>query len=186
MIVVMVLTLAAHGCKDLSSNPTDTTRTLIESSFEFQNQPSLSGWEDGYPMYAVKKARYSFDSDVPPGGGQWSLRLQPPDTNATAMRFSVRPEQPSQYSNFRLTYWVKDKYSLGSYAVTLSAWMGSYSYGCAFRRSRSSEWEQDTVTYTSLNRTVDSLVVFVAMYFPYSKSDTSKYIWFDRFKIDQF
>jgi len=184
-----ILLIALNGCKDSTTNPTNQTSVLKESSFESQGQSSLSGWQDGmdgYPPYSVRRTKYSFDSEVPTNGGQWSLKVYYPDSLDTVLRLVSNAAQPSQFKNYRLTYWIKDKFTQNHYAIYLSANMGSYSYELPFKWPRTANWEQDTITYTSDSRVVDNFALGIGMFAPNSKSDTTQYILLDNFKLEQF
>jgi len=185
---VATLFLFINGCKDSTTNPIPPASryTLMESGFENQGQPSLSNWKDGYPIYGLKTSRYSFSNDVPTDGGQWSLKLNPVDSNYSTLRFTVLPEQPSQSKQFVLTYLRKDLFSSHLYNVSLSAYSGSNGYSIPVQTKDSTNWVQDTIKYSSNSLTIDSLVVFITMFAPNTIIDTSKYILLDKFKLEQF
>ena len=63
---------AATSCrKDNAIVPSGANENLItDSSFESNGQPSFQGWTG-------QSKTYSFVNDVPTGGGQWSLQLEP-------------------------------------------------------------------------------------------------------------
>jgi hypothetical protein len=185
---ISIIIISVISCKDSTTNPTPSpiSSTLMESSFENQGQPSLLGWQDGYPVYGYRKTIYSFDNDVPTNGGQWSLRSSPPDSTYSTLRFTVRPVQPSQSKHFILSFWCKDKFHFGFYDVSLVAYSSNGGYSFPVQPNDSTNWVQDTVQYYSGNLTIDSLVIVVSMFAPYSKSDTNKYVLLDKFKLEQF
>lgn len=67
LAIGIALLILAFGCKkDL---PVPPAGNLISNpSFDSAGHPSLQGWTGN---------GYSFVNDVPPGGGPWSLQLQP-------------------------------------------------------------------------------------------------------------
>jgi len=185
---VSAMLLTVTSCGDWGTNPMSTSNgyTLMESNFENQGQPSLSGWQDGYPSYGYRRTMYSFDNDVPPGGEVWSLKLNPPDSTYSTLRFTVRPRQPSQSKQFELTLWRRDRFVGGFYNISLASYSGYTGYVIPIQPTNSTNWVQDTIKYSSGNRTLDSLVVFISMFAPNSKSDTSEYVLLDAFKLAQY
>src|ERR1035437_5563867 len=104
VIVFFVISLISlNSCKDSVTNPAPSISVLMDAYFENQGQPSLSGLQYGYPIYGYRKTSLSFSDDVPASGGKWSLKVSPPDSFYSVMRFVVYPMQPTQGEQFRLT-----------------------------------------------------------------------------------
>jgi hypothetical protein len=187
LVVFLLVLLLNINCKDSSTNPNPASpiSVLMDVSFSDQGTPSLAGWQDGYPIWGSRKATVSFSNDVPPSGGKWSLRVSPPDSFASAMRYVVRPEQPSQSKQFRLICWHKSSLS-ATCDVFIEACAGSYQYVEAFLNTESTGWSEDTTIYRSNSRSIDSLVVFVSMFATSAVIDTSKFILFNRFRLEEY
>src|SRR5450759_2658715 len=88
-LFISLLLLLLSCCKDSTTNPTNNASVLMDSRFDNQGQPSLSGWQDGYPIYGRRKASYSFSNDIPVNGGLWSMKVFPPDSFESVMRHSI-------------------------------------------------------------------------------------------------
>jgi len=186
-LLIVILLLAINSCKD-KTNPVSPSNvyTIMESNFEGQGQPSLSGWQEGYPYYGYRMPKYSFSNDVPSNGGKWSIKVSPPDTTFSVLLFTAYPEQPSQSKQFRLTFWCKDQFQSNFYDVSLGAWSGSHGYSIPVKKNYSEIWVQDTINYYSDTNTIDYFQIFISMFKPNSESDTSKYILFDNFKLEEY
>jgi len=93
------LALLIIGCtEDEPTEPTDEN-TLLYSSFEKNGNFSADGWR--------LPAQHDSSTDVPLGGGKFSLVLNsgnPPDTAF------IKVPVKTQYNNFKLTFWA---YSTG-------------------------------------------------------------------------
>jgi hypothetical protein len=180
-----IATLSINSCEDMGSAPasTSTGSVLMHTTFDNLGQPSLSGWQDGYPRYGLLKNTASFSNDVPPNGGQWSLKVFPPDTFYSVMCYVVHPVQPSQSNQFRLTYGYKSLLS-SRCEVTLGAYGASNEY-LTLATHDSITWKRDTLIFHSNNPTIDSVIVFIYMFTPRTKADTSKFILFNEFKLDE-
>jgi hypothetical protein len=65
--------LAIPGCSKEDSNSStsaDSINYIHNSSFEYNNMPSLDNWRSDQGLSVI------FSNDVPPGGGTWSVMLQ--------------------------------------------------------------------------------------------------------------
>jgi hypothetical protein len=184
-LFLAIAMLSFDSCKDSSTNPTLPVSVLADIHFENQGQPSLAGWQYGYPIYGLRKTSVSFSNDVPANGGQWSLKVFPPDSFYSVMRYVVHPEQPSQSKQFKLTYSYKSSLNL-SCDVLLEASSGSTHYVNSPMTNDSITWAQNSTIFHSNNLTIDSLVVFISMFTPLNKADTGKFILFNEFKVEEY
>ena len=95
----LFLALLIIGCtEDDPTEPTDEN-TLLYSSFEKNGKFSTDGWK--------LPAQHDSSTDVPAGGGNYSLVMEsniPPDTAY------IKVPVKTQYNNYKLTFWA---YSTG-------------------------------------------------------------------------
>ncbi len=185
LLFTALATLSINSCKDIGSSPasTSTGSVLMHTTFDNLGQTSLSGWQDGYQSYGIVKTSFSFSNDVPPNGGHWSLKLFPPDTFYSVMRYVVHPAQPSQSNQFRLSYGYKSLLS-SRCEVTLGAYGASNEY-LTLATHDSITWTRDSLIFHTINPTIDSMIVFIYMFTPRNKADTSKFILFNEFKLEE-
>jgi hypothetical protein len=176
--------LAVSSCKDSSTNPTTEFQgsVLMQSSFEDQGYPSLSSWQDGYLPSIKRRASYSFSNDVPSNGGKWSLKINNPDTLGSTMYIGFKPIQPSQMKQYRLTFSYKASSAPSNYVVEFIAFVGNIAFQQAVWGD-STRWTQDTLIYSSNSYSPDSLNVAIDMF---DIADTSKYVLFDNFKVEEY
>jgi hypothetical protein len=81
----------------------------------------------------------------------------------------------------------KYKSSLNSYCyVVFEAWNGSDGYDNIPLNIDSNTWTQDTSIFNSNNLMIDSLIVNIVMITPFNKADTSKFILFNEFKVEEY
>jgi|ERR1035437_1713479 hypothetical protein len=187
ILFFVIALLSLNSCKGSITNPTPTPSNsiLMDAHFENQGQPSLSGLQYGYPIYGYRKTSLSFSDDVPASGGKWSLKVFPPDSLYSVMRFVVYSVQPSQSKQFRLTCQYKSTLN-SDCIVVLEAWNGTNGYDNVPLNVDSATWTRDTSIFNSNNLKIDSLVVNIAMITPLNKADTSKFILFNEFKIEEY
>ncbi|MGA3287615.1 MAG: hypothetical protein ABSD46_09325 [Bacteroidota bacterium] len=185
LFIIAILFIMFSCCKDSSTNPTNNITVVMDTHFDNQGQPSLSGWQDGYPIYGRRKSSYSFSNDIPLNGGIWSLKVFTPDSFESIMRYAVRLPQPTQSKRYRLIF--ASKSLLNSYcSIQFQAFYGTSEEG-AFYGVSSPFWKQDSVYYNSNDKTTDSLVVYINVYSPSNnKIDTTKYVLFNEFKIEEY
>jgi hypothetical protein len=91
----ILFALLIFGCTEETTEPTDQN-TLLSSSFEKNGSFSADGWK--------LPAQYDSSTDVPPGGGNFSLVLKasnPPDTAY------IKVPVKTQYNKFKLSIWAK-------------------------------------------------------------------------------
>lgn len=156
----------------------------MDSHFDDQGQPSLSGWQDGYPIYGRRRVSYTFSNDVPVNGGLWSLKIFPPDSFESTMRYSIHLPQPTQSKHYRLIY--SSKSLLSSYcSIHYQAFYGTSEEG-TFYGVTSSHWKQDSVYYDSNDRTTDSLVIYIYVGSSNNRIDTTEYVLFNEFKVEEY
>jgi len=167
------------GCED-SVTPVIPT-VLMETSFEQDTQPSLNGWWDGYPFFGYHEAKFSFSSDTPPNGGHWALKTIPPDSTFTVMKYSVKPTQPSNNKNFILSFWSK-AISQSHFSISFATWSGNQGV-VKPAHCDSSDWKLNTFNYSTTGSNIDSIVISIAMY---ADSDTSKFVLFDNFRLEEY
>jgi len=167
------------GCED-SVTPVIPS-VLMETSFEQGTQPSLNGWRDGYPFYGYRETKFSFSSDTPPNGGKWALKTMPPDSTFTVMRYSVKPTQPSNNKNFTLSFWSKTILHSQDFSISFSTYSGNQGIVKPVVCD-SSDWKLNTYNYSTTGSKIDSIVISIAMF---ANSDTSKFVLFDKFKLEQ-
>jgi hypothetical protein len=94
-ISYILFALLILGCNEKSTEPTDAN-TLLNSSFEKNGNFSSDGWK--------LPAQYESSTDVPAGGGNFSLVLfasNPPDTA------HIKVPVKTQFNKFKLTIWAK-------------------------------------------------------------------------------
>ena len=178
LFLLFTLLTILFGCED-SVTPVIPS-VLMETSFEQNGQPSLTGWRDGFPTYGYSPALYSFSSDTSPNGGQWALKTMPPDSSFTVMRFTVKPVQPSNNKNFTLSFWSKT-ILYTHFGISFETWSGNQGV-VKPAQCDSSDWKLYTYNYSTTGSNIDSIVITIAMY---ANSDTSKFILFDNFKLEQ-
>jgi len=92
----ILIAFLIFGCtEDEPTEPTDEN-TLLYSSFEKNGNFSADGWK--------LPAQHDSSTDVPAGGGNFSLLLyasNPPDTAY------IKVPVKTQYNTFKLTFWAK-------------------------------------------------------------------------------
>jgi hypothetical protein len=94
----ILFALLIFGCTEETTEPTDEN-TLLYSSFEKNGKFSADGW--------TLPAQHDSSTDVPAGGGNFSLVLSssnPPDTA------HIKVPVKTQFNKFKLTIWA---YSTG-------------------------------------------------------------------------
>jgi hypothetical protein len=185
LLFTAIAMISISSCNDTSTTPTSNSNVavLMQTNFDNQGQPSLSGWQDGYPLYGLLKTTASFSNDVRANGGQWSLKIFPPDIFYSVMCYVVHPVQPSPLKQFRLTYWYKSLLA-SPCNVTLGIFSGSNEY-FSLATHDSTTWAQDTLVFHSNSSTIDSLAVFIYIFTPKNKADTTKFILFNEFKLEE-
>jgi len=91
----ILFALLIFGCTEETTEPTEEN-TLLYSSFEKNGMFSSDGWK--------LPAQFDSSTDVPAGGGNFSLVLSasnPPDTA------HIKVPVKTQFNNFKLTFWAK-------------------------------------------------------------------------------
>ena len=158
----------------------------MESTFENQAVPSLSGWRDGQPIYGREATISSFSNDVPLNGTRWSLKVNYPDTMGSQLDYVFKPILPSLMRHYMLTFWYK---GFGSpyqdFDVDLNVYVGNTIYA-EDGFGTSSSWTQDTVTYFSPTFVPDSLMVSIVTFGSKAESDSSHYVLFNSFKVEEY
>ena len=92
---ILFVLLISACTEDDPTEPTDEN-TLLYTSFEKNGMFSADGWK--------LPAQYESSTDVPAGGGNFSLVLNssnPPDTAY------IKVPVKTQFNNFKLTFWAK-------------------------------------------------------------------------------
>ena len=92
---ILFVLLISACTEDDPTEPTDEN-TLLYTSFEQNGMFSADGWK--------LPAQYESSTDVPAGGGNFSLVLNssnPPDTAY------IKVPVKTQFNNFKLTFWAK-------------------------------------------------------------------------------
>jgi hypothetical protein len=92
----ILFALLIFGCTEETTEPTDEN-TLLSSSFETNGKFSADGW--------TLPAQYDSSTDVPTGGGNYSLVLaasSPPPDNA-----HIKVPVKTEFNTFKLTFWAK-------------------------------------------------------------------------------
>lgn len=105
VFIVIGMLSGVSGCNESSSTasgPGSQEELILNGSFEQGGAPSLTGWKQSYPDTAFAH----FSTDVPAGGGSYSLSLLNtwgplPDLQATV------PAAPGLH-HFRLTFYSKE------------------------------------------------------------------------------
>lgn len=69
----IILIVVGFGCKDNGTGPTTIINLIPNSTFESNGIPSLNGW---YEWNESDTSIVDFSSDVPSGGGGFSVRFQ--------------------------------------------------------------------------------------------------------------
>jgi hypothetical protein len=174
--------MSCHNSTGPSSPP--QISVLLDANFDSAGHPSLSGFQDGYPTYAVLRASPSFSNDVPTKQAIRSLKISPPDSFSRVMHITLTPEQPTQWKQFRLVYWHKS-FLKSFYDVQLGLWSGNTGYFFPSPKY-SATWAQDTISYSANATPIDSVVIFLAMFAPSNIADTSDYTLFGGFKVEEF
>ena len=180
LFLLSTLLTIYFGCED-SVTPVIPS-VLMETSFEQGAQSSLNGWRDGYPFYGYRAAKFSYSSDTPPNGGQWALKTLPPDSTFTVMRYSVKPIQLNNNKDFTLSFWSKTILHSQDFSVSFVTYNGNQSVAKP-AVCDSSDWKLNTFNYSNTESSIDSIVIFISMY---ANSDTSKFVLFDNFKLEQY
>jgi hypothetical protein len=141
-----------QGCS--KSNPVGPSlggNLLANPSFELNGSPSLDGWTQAY----IDTSLFSFSSDVPPGGGEYSIVVQavwgPP--------YTVSQTVPADAGNHQYAFsaWAKKTGFGGQMLLFLKR-----SDSTLFVKSRSiadTTWTQYSIADTVAAESGDSLVV---------------------------
>ena len=118
-IVIIFLLLIINSCSNKEDNITnpnitsidfgDTTNAILLSSFEFNGNSCLEGWQS---MDSISTFKYSFSSDVPLGGGDWSLQLRAIAYNSIGIDTTILLSTSDSLKNYILTFWAKGKGNL--------------------------------------------------------------------------
>jgi hypothetical protein len=177
------------NCKNSITNPTINQKTtlpdsvLIESNFEDQGQPSLSGWHDNWKYHIFQKSSYSFSHDVPKDGGNWSLKINHPNTLRSEMYIYFKPIKPSQMKTYRIIYSYKSSTIPSNYEIALNAYSDGLSSHWWFDGGNSTTWTQDTIMVHPGKYSIDSLRADITML---PMDDTTKYVLFDNIKVEEY
>ena len=186
ILLVALSTFLISSCKDSITNPSTSPIIVMESNFENQVEPSLSGWRDIQPANGWQATKVSFSNDVPLNGTRWSLKVHYPDSLGSNLYYVFKPILPSQMRHYRLTFWYKGYPStFQNYDVPLVVYGGGASFAQAGGGS-SPSWTQDTVTCYAPTFVVDSLIVAIDVFRPGAVSDSSQYILFSSFKVEEY
>jgi hypothetical protein len=156
----------------------------MKSNYEGQEIPSLSGWQDVNGVGS--KTKYSFTNDVPINGGRWSLKINYPDTSFSDLYYVFKPVHPSLTRQYILTFWYKTSpMPIRSYVLALEAYGGGYLVANG-ANSSSTKWTQETITYYSNEYVPDSFYVAIHMFGSKAASDSSNYVLFNSFKVEEY
>ena len=118
-IGIIFLVLIINSCSNKDDNITnpninsiyfgDTTNAILLSSFEFNGRSDLEGWQ---PKDSISNVEYSFSTDVPNVGGNWSFQLKAIAYNAVGFDTTIELSTSDSLNNYILTFWAKGKGNL--------------------------------------------------------------------------
>ena len=158
----------------------------MQSSFENQVEPSLSGWRDIQPARGWGVTKISFSNDVPVNGTRWSLKVHYPDSLGSNLYYVFKPVLPSQMRHYRLTFWYKGYPAVFQFYDVPFKLYGSDTSFVQAGGGSSPTWTQDTVTCYVPTFVADSLIVAIDMFRSGAVADTSQYVLFSSFKVEEY
>ena len=157
LFISATISFRCSKSRDRISGPAGDENLLINSSFEINGDPSLSGWA------VSDTSRVHFSNDVPPDGGSWSISISP---GWAPIFYSVTTTvaPPVGTHRYKLSFWTKSPQEWGSARLFLKR-PDTLMVSCSLSFSDSS-WATHSLLDTLSITSGDSLVVMLTGSWP--------------------
>jgi hypothetical protein len=174
--VICLLLAVALSCSNGGiTDPTDPDVVIYES-FEKDGRPSLAGWSPDDTTSHIK-----FSRDVPPGGGNWSLAIEPDWAPGFYLACKIAPALQGT-NRYRLSFWARTTDSPGFARLNFNE--ADSSVVRRFILIADAAWSPYSVVDTIAANAGDSILVGLSGGFAEVWVDPS-YTYFDLVKLEK-